>query len=73
MGYYYQYCLCQEARLSLSDADVERGVMKREQEEMRRDYIRQKGCQIVGMWQCEWWCLHKTDASGKSHLRESFP
>ena len=49
MGCYYHYCPCQEAPPSLSDADIESGVKKREQDEMRRDYIQQKGCQIVEM------------------------
>ena len=26
---------------------------------------------MVEMWECEWWCLYKTDASVKSHLREN--
>ena len=25
------------------------------------------------MWECGWWCLHKTDASVKSSFRENFP
>ena len=73
MGCYYHYCPCQEARPSLTDTDIERGVKKRQQDEMRRDYIQQKGYQIVEMWECEWWSLYKTDASVKSHLRKSFP
>ena len=28
MGSYYQYCPCQEALLSLTDTDIERGVTK---------------------------------------------
>ena len=42
---------------------------------MRRDYIQQKGYQIVEMWmwECEWWGLYKTNASVKNHLRENFP
>ena len=40
---------------------------------MRRDYIQQKGYQNVETWECEWWSLHKTDASVKSHLRKNFP
>ena len=70
---YYHYCPCQEARPSLTDTDIERGVKKRQQDEMRRGYIQQKGYPIVEMWECEWWRLYKTDASGKSHLRENFP
>ena len=57
MGCYYHYCPCQEARPSLTDTDIERGVKKRQQDEMRRDYIQQKGYQIVEMWECEWWSL----------------
>ena len=49
MGCYYHYCPCQEARPSLTDTDIERGVKKRQQDEMRRDYIQQKGYQIVEM------------------------
>ena len=53
MGCYYHYCPSQEARPSLTDTDVERGVKERQQDEMRRDPIKQKGYQIVGMWECE--------------------
>ena len=68
MGCYYHYCPCQEARHSLTDTAIERGMKKRPQDEMRRDYIKQKGYQIVEVWECEWWSLYKTDASVKSHL-----
>ena len=73
MECYYHYCPCQEARLSLTDTDIEKGVKKRQQDEMRIDYLQQKGYQIVKMWECEWWSLYKTDASVKIHLRENFP
>ena len=56
MGCYYHYCPCQEARPSLTDTDIERGVKKRQQDEMSRDNKQQKSYQIVGMWECEWWC-----------------
>ena len=49
-------------------------MKKRQQDELRRDYIQQKGYQIVEMWKCECWSLYKTaDASIKSHFRETFP
>ena len=73
MGCYYHYCHCQEARPSLTDTDIERGIKKRQQDEMRRDYIQQKGYQIIEMFECEWWCLYKTDAPVKSYLRANFP
>ena len=47
MGCYYHYCPCQEARTSLTDTDTERGVKKRQQDEMCRDYIQQKRYEIV--------------------------
>ena len=73
MGCYSHYCPCQKARPSLTDTDIERGMKKRQQDEMRRDYIQQKGYKFVEMWECERWSLYKTDASVKSHLRENFP
>ena len=73
MGCYYHYCPCQVSRPCLTDTDFERGVKKRQQDEMRRDYIQQKGYEIVEKWECKWWRLYKTDASVKSHLRENFP
>ena len=73
MGCYYHYYPCQEARPSLPDTHIERGVTKRQQDEVRRDYIQQKDNQIVEMLDCEWWSLYKTDTSVTSHLRENFP
>ena len=73
MGWYYHHCPCQEARPSLTDTNIERAVKKRQQDEMRRDYMQRKSYQIVEMWECEWWSLYKTDASVKSHLRENVP
>ena len=73
MGCYYHYCPCEEARPALIDIDIERGVKKRQHDEMRRDYIQQKGYQIVEMSECECWSLNKTDASVKSHHPKNFP
>ena len=42
MGCFYSYCTCQEARPSVTDTGFERGVKKRQQDEMRKDYIQQK-------------------------------
>ena len=48
-------------------------MKKRQQDEMRRDDIQQKGYEIVEMWECEWWSLYETDTSIKRHLRKNFP
>ena len=73
MGCYSHYCPCHEARPSQTDSDIERGMKKRLQDEMRRDYIQEKGYEIVEKWECEWWRLYKTDAPVKSYLRANFP
>ena len=67
MGCYYHYCPCQEARPSLTDDDIERGVKKRQQDEMRRDYIQQKGYELVELWECEWWSLYINFLSAKNN------
>ena len=43
---YYNFCYCQEIRLSLSDKDIERGNEKRDVDELRRDYKEEKGYTI---------------------------
>ena len=73
MGCFYHYCPCQEARPSLTDDDIESGNKKREMDQMRKQYIKEKGYNVVGMWECEWWNLYKTTTCVKDHLRESFP
>ena len=49
MGCYFHCCPCQEARPSLTDNEIMRGRKKREQEQMRKDYIQQKGYKIIEM------------------------
>ena len=73
MGCFYHYCPCQEARPSLTEKDNERGKKKREMDQMRKQYIEEKGYVVVEMWECGWWNLYKTTTCVKEHLRESFP
>ena len=49
------------------------GWKKREQDQMRKEYIQQKGYKIIEMWECNWWELYRTDAPVKSYLRANFP
>ena len=42
MGCYYHFRSCQEARSSLTEQDIERGNKKREMDDMRREYIKEK-------------------------------
>ena len=73
MGCFYQYCPCQDAPRSLTEEDIERGNKKREMDQMREQYIKEKEYNVVEMWECEWWNLYKTTTCVKEHLRESFP
>ena len=58
--------------LSLTEEDIERGKKKREKDQMRKQYIKEKGYNVVEMWECEWWNLYKTTTCVEEHLRESF-
>ena len=73
MGCFFHYCPCQEARPSLTDNEIMRGRKKREQDQMPREYIQQKGHKKFEMWECNWWELHRTDATVKNHLRANLP
>ena len=46
MGCYYHFSSCQETRPSLSEQDIERGNEKREMDELRREYIKERGSKI---------------------------
>ena len=50
MGCFYHYCPYQEARLSLTEEHIERGNKKREMDKMRKQYIKEKGHNVVEMW-----------------------
>ena len=43
LGCFYHHCPCQEARPSLTEDDIERGNRKREMEQMRKQYNKEKG------------------------------
>ena len=73
MGCYYHFCSCQETCPSLSEQDIERGNKKREMDELRREYIKERGYKIQEMWECEWWKHFKTDSSIKNHVKTNFP
>ena len=73
MGCYFHYCPCQEARPSLTDNEIMRGIKKREQDQMRKKYTQRKAYKIIEMWECNWWDLYRTDTTVKNHLRANFP
>ena len=73
MGCYFHFCPCQKARASLSEEEMHRGIRKREHDELRRDYLRNKGCNIVEVWECNWWQRVKEEKNVRNHVRKNFP
>ena len=72
MGCFYHYCPCQKARPSLIEEYIQRGNKKRDMDQMRKQYIKEKGYNHVEMWECDWWNLYQTTTCVKENLRESF-
>ena len=72
MGCYYHFCSYQKTRPSLTDQDIERCNKKREMDDMRREYIKEKGNKVEKMWECEWWESFKTNDKIKNHVRTHF-
>ena len=70
MGCFYHCWSYQDVRRAPTEKTIQRGSKKRDLEEMRRQYIEEKGYTVVKMWECEWWNLHTTDVP-KKNTRES--
>ena len=73
VGCYFHFCACQEARASMSEEETQKGLKKREYDELRRDYLRNKGYKVVEIWECNWWETVKGDESVKIRVRNNFP
>ena len=41
-------------------------------DDMRREYIKEKGYKVEETWECEWWESFKTDDKIKKHVRTDF-
>ena len=72
MGCYYTFCSFQEARPFLTEQDIERGNKKRDMDDIRREYIKEKGYRVEEIWKCDWWESFKTDNLIKNHVRTHF-
>ena len=72
MGCYYHFCSFQEARPSLTEQDIERGNKKRDMDDMRREYIKEKVYKVEQMWECDWWESFKTNDKIKNQFRTPF-
>ena len=72
MGCYFLVCPCQEARSSLTDNDIKRATKKREMDEFRKDYLREKGYSREQIWECSWRDYFKNNVDVKTHVRTHF-
>ena len=72
MGRYFLFCPCEEGRPSLTDDDIKQGTKKREIDEPRKDYIREKRFPIKEIWECSWWDQFKNNVDVKNHVRTHF-
>ena len=52
---------------------MQRGNSRRKHDELRRDYLRDKGCNIVQVWVCKWWERVKEEENARNHVRKNFP
>ena len=73
MGCYYHFRSGHEACPSLTEKDSERGNKKIEVDDMRREYIREKGYKIEEMWECERWETFKTNDKIKNQIITHLP
>ena len=51
----------------------QRSNKKKKLNELRKQYIQEKGCNVIEMYEYDWWKKYKTDKSVKQHLREPLP
>ena len=73
MGCYFHFCACQEARESMTEEEAQRGLKRRECDELRRDFLRNKGFKVVEIWEYIWWETLKDYESAKNHVKNNFP
>ena len=57
----------------MSEKETQRRLKKQEYDELRRDYLRNKGYKVVEIWECNWWEALKGEESVKFHVRNNFP
>ena len=54
MGCYCQFCPGQEARPSFTEECLQLGFKKRKLDELRKQYIQEKGYNVIEMYECDW-------------------
>ena len=69
MGCYYHFCPCLECSPKFTEEEVQRGIKRRELDELRKEYIRSKGYTVIEQWECDWRYQVKKDAFVKEFVR----
>ena len=57
----------------LTEEKTQRGIRKRELDELRKQCIQEKRYCVIEMYECDCWNMYKTDKIVGQHLRASFP
>ena len=78
---FYPFCesdkdLCEKIREDMTGGTsivFTRGNKKREMDDMRREYIKEKGYKVEEIRECDWWESFKTDEKIKNQVRTHFP
>ena len=52
---------------------MQRGTRKREHDELRTDYLRNKEYNIADVWECKWWERVEEEENVRNHMRKNFP
>ena len=73
MGCFYHFYECQEGQPCLTDEDIVKGQRKREMDELRRSYLREKSYSIIEIWECQWKLHLRENHEIKCFVRSTFP
>ena len=72
VGGYCHYGSSQEARLFFTEEEIRRGITQREPDELRKQYIQEKGCIFIEVYKCDWLKMYKTEKIVRHHLDKPF-
>ena len=70
---FYHFCECQEGQICLTDEDLLKAKRKREIDELRRSYLREKIYSIIETWECHEKIHMRENHEIKSLVRSTFP
>ena len=66
------FCPCQEARASISEEVMQRSIREKEHDDSRIDCLRNKGYNIVQVWECNCWKRIKEEDNVRNDVPNSF-